>query len=419
MNDRYEKIKLLNAVAESGVTDGCVAAPELLFDNYSENSSVIKHEVELTRSRVRPSLFPYQRDLVDEMTRIVREREWALLALPTGAGKTRTAASSVLEMIAENECQSVLWMAPSRELLNQAHATLAKLWGEYADCPDIVLLQNSLTKSDIRAHIVFATPQEAHAAIRGQKSVRTDWDLIVFDEAHQGMAPTYAAALKVLSGGPGHAAVIGLSATPGRATEDETEDLVLLFNRCLLTSPLLAPKPVETLQKTGVLAKLTFKVIGEAYRPALSESARLVEAIRLCRERVQEGARIMVFAGSVAGSIVLGESLRKVGVRAHTILAEMTDGQRAEIIETFANGRIDVLVNHRLLATGFDCPAVTDVVILSKIGSSVLFEQIVGRAARGPLVGGSKTANIWQFNDHLKLHGLPQSYYRYRSFDWS
>jgi len=417
MIDKYDLKKLQRSVADSHVLDLGSAVPELHFDE-GANAARFKQEFELKRSEVRPSLFDYQRELVDAMAEVTEQRSWALLALPTGAGKTRTAAASILEMFADERCRSVLWIAPSIELLNQACETVVKLWNADGDCPDIVLLRDSLHKSDVRPHIVFATPQEAHARLKAGKSLRSDWDLIVFDEAHQVPAPTYIGVLKILSGGDTPAAVIGLSATPGRPDEGETEDLVAMFNGALLISSALGLEPVKTLQNTGVLAKLNFNTIGDDYRPALSESARLVEAIRLCRERVQEGARIMVFAGSVAGSIVLGESLRKVGVRAHTILAEMSDGQRAEIIETFANGRIDVLVNHRLLATGFDCPAVTDVVILSKIGSPVLFEQIVGRAARGPLVGGSKTANIWQFNDHLKLHGLPQSYYRYRSFDW-
>jgi DNA repair protein RadD len=78
-----------------------------------------------------------------------------------------------------------------------------------------------------------------------------------------------------------------------------------------------------------------------------------------------------------------------------------------------------VLANQHLLAVGYDCPAVTDVVIQNKISSLILFEQIVGRAARGPLTGGSRVASVWEFEDHLALHGLPQSYYRYRDYDWT
>jgi superfamily II DNA or RNA helicase len=92
---------------------------------------------------------------------------------------------------------------------------------------------------------------------------------------------------------------------------------------------------------------------------------------------------------------------------------------RYAIISAFERHKISVLVNQRLLATGYDCPAVTDVLLLTRIGSPILFEQIVGRAARGPRTGGSRVGTIWEFDDHLAMHGLPSSYYRYKDYDWS
>ena len=33
-------------------------------------------------------------------------------------------------------------------------------------------------------------------------------------------------------------------------------------------------------------------------------------------------------------------------------------------------------------------------------------------------MGGNAIATVWQFEDHLSLHGLPASYHRYEEFDW-
>jgi len=419
MQDSYEVERLRQFVASSGIVDSTLSKNELRFEDSDSVSPLNFKERELTRSDIRLELFSYQRELATEMRLVVGRRGRALLALPTGAGKTRTAVASVLEMFANGDCNSVLWLAPSVELLNQANETFAALWRSYAACPDIVLIRDGLGKFDLRPHVVFSTPQAAHARLEAGKHTRSDWDIIIFDEAHQILAPTYNKSIELLSAGNGETAVIGLSATPGRSDEGETEGLVKLFDRDLLTASILAPRPIEALEDMGVLAKLNFVTVGADFSPALSESKRLVESVHLCKRLASEGGRIMLFAGSVAGSVVLGETLLKVGVRSGTISAVMSRDHRSQMIKAFSNGRLEALVNHRILATGFDCPAVTDVVILSKIGSPVLFEQIVGRASRGPLVGGSKTANIWQFNDHLELHGLPQSYYRYRSFDWS
>ena len=71
-----------------------------------------------------------------------------------------------------------------------------------------------------------------------------------------------------------------------------------------------------------------------------------------------------------------------------------------------------------VLATGYDCPAIRHVILATQIRSPIMFEQIVGRASRGPLVGGHAKSTVWQFDDHLAAHGLPQSYYRYSDYDW-
>ena len=91
---------------------------------------------------------------------------------------------------------------------------------------------------------------------------------------------------------------------------------------------------------------------------------------------------------------------------------------RREVIQDFASGKTAVLTNYRILATGYDCPAVSDVALLSRVGSAVQFEQMVGRACRGPKTGGAASATVWDLDDHLQLHGLPESYFRFNNFDW-
>jgi superfamily II DNA or RNA helicase len=151
----------------------------------------------------------------------------------------------------------------------------------------------------------------------------------------------------------------------------------------------------------------------------VTEEGRIPEVVDLCIKLAERNRRVLVFSGSVAGAIVTASALRSCGVGSEAVYSELGTSERDSRISRFGSGEISVLVNQRLLATGYDCPAVSDVVIASKIGSPVLFEQIVGRGARGPKTGGGSRSTIWQFEDHLALHGLPQSYYRYRDFDWA
>ena len=84
----------------------------------------------------------------------------------------------------------------------------------------------------------------------------------------------------------------------------------------------------------------------------------------------------------------------------------------------FEAGNINVLVNQKLLSTGYDCPNIDNVYILGRINSPILFEQIVGRASRGALVGGSSSCKIYVFDNHIKIHGEPNSYTSYVDFGW-
>lgn len=92
--------------------------------------------------------------------------------------------------------------------------------------------------------------------------------------------------------------------------------------------------------------------------------------------------------------------------------------EREETLRGFADGQLKVLINKQLLATGYDCPSVDHVVLSIPIGSAILFEQIVGRVSRGPEVGGTPEGTVWQLDNNLAIHGLPNSYYRFRDFDW-
>ena len=127
----------------------------------------------------------------------------------------------------------------------------------------------------------------------------------------------------------------------------------------------------------------------------------------------------MVFTASLVESEAVSLALNSIGVRAHHVEGAQKDDLRRAIIGDFAKGKCSVLTNQKLLTTGYDCPAVSNVFLTSKVNSPILFEQMVGRAARGTRTGGSRRSTIWQFDDHLAIHGLPQSYYRYKDYEWS
>ena len=398
----------------------------------------------LSRHAPSQSLFDYQVDLAEQMQEIVEDRRRparALLALPTGAGKTRTAMSAVLGLIRAGKIEKALWLAPSRELLDQGYETLVSLWRADLRCPTLEVLRchaiGGLPKCDGRA-VYFATPQMLSRRLARGGAAPHDWGLTVFDEAHQAVAPSFGRAfLAAERGNTGVAASIGLSATPGRRDDASTDDLVSLFASRLLKSHLLSPNPIEVLTKCGVLAALEFcpievahRVIGQRQVLSASEHLRepwehldwdlgrfsaVVKAILDCDSR----SRSLVFAGSIAHANAIGCALRGCGRNVGVLTSNTPLPERGRLVEDFRAGRIVTLVNKSILATGFDVPGLSGIFLATVIGSPILFEQMVGRASRGPAVGGLPSAIIWQLDDHLAIHGRPASYYRFRDFDWS
>jgi len=386
-----------------------------------ESIAPLTDSVFLVRTELRPRLFDYQIDLIGKFIECIESGSTGLLSLPTGGGKTRTAVVACLDAFARGTVNGVIWLAPTRELVEQAFVTFVEMWKLVGGCPDIHVGRGF--RQSVERNVCVTTPQEVYSRLRADADLGL-WDAVIFDEAHQLGARTYEEVVRALrsesaTSSNRAAGLIGLSATPGRADGDETDKLVKFFEGNLLTSATLGSNPVLTLQRRGVLARIEFRRLTKRELPVADEISRLRVAIKACQSLAAKGRRVMVFTQTVEGAECLADALTGLGVSAASVSSKLPSQTRFSILAAFGDGRIQVLANQRLLATGYDCPAVSDVLLLSPIGSPILFEQIVGRAARGPKTGGSAVARVWEFDDHLTQHGFPSSYYRYRDYDWS
>lgn len=377
------------------------------------------------------SLLDYQAELVREIVGLCSRNppdNIGLVALPTGAGKTRTAVCAILKLVAANSVGKVLWLAPSRELLEQAVGAFQALWpigGSRVIGLD--LLRCHVLKDypkATRASVYFSTPHMLYLRLIRARPKLPVWDLVVFDEAHLAGAPTFRDALTLARElGVTEAPCFGLSATPGRSKESGTDSLIGLFNRRLLTSRLLGKDAFAALRQRGVLAQVEFRTISggaakfHSHKGAAADIQRFRATTSLCRQ-ISNSGNTIVFSGSIRHAVALAVSLKHQGVAAAWVSGAMSHRDRERTIKAFEAGALSVLVNKNLLATGYDCPAISNVVLTVPIRSAVLFEQMVGRASRGPLVGGNAKATVWYFEDHIKWHGRPASYQRYALSGW-
>ncbi len=107
--------------------------------------------------------------------------------------------------------------------------------------------------------------------------------------------------------------------------------------------------------------------------------------------------------------------LEKKGVRAGSVYSRVdatlptvagrnakTASDNHRTLEEFKDGKIDVLINVRMLTEGTDVPQTQSVFLTRQTTSSILLTQMVGRALRGPKAGGTEEAYIVSFEDNWK-----------------
>jgi superfamily II DNA or RNA helicase len=368
-------------------------------------------------------LFRHQRRALRQVIDILSSGGIALLHMPTGAGKTRTAMNAVCDTLRRHEGKAILWIATMKELLEQGTFEFEKAWRALGDRNDIKIVHAYESRDwlldEIGDGIVFATPQTLRARhermmLESQSSLYAlladRVSLIVFDEAHQSTATTYREVLE----GVAHAThpripILGLSATPGRTYRGSDDDYALidLFDGTkvtLDTSDSGYDNPIDYLIGNGYLAKPEFRLLGDLepadpdQRPAPMKAVDyVVFVVEAVLDLLAEGhTRIMVFARSVEESDLVAGVLRVAGVAAASVSGNTPSDERDTAAREYkAPGTTPrVLVNFGVYTAGFDAPQTSAVVIARPVRSLVAYSQMAGRGIRGIAAGGNDHAVI-------------------------
>ncbi|WFE75250.1 DEAD/DEAH box helicase [Roseinatronobacter sp. S2] len=177
-------------------------------------------------------LFPHQRVAARKVAAaLAKPPRKVVLHMPTGAGKTRTAMHLAARHLREYGPTVIIWLAQNRELLDQAAEEFEKAWTSLGD-RDVQLMRFWGSKRAPLADLddgllVAGLAKMAALDAKDANSILTLADrasLIVIDEAHQAIAPTYARVLRALNSKRPNNALLGLTATPGRTWSEIDED---------------------------------------------------------------------------------------------------------------------------------------------------------------------------------------------------
>lgn len=385
------------------------------------------------------ALFKHQRDAVERVAcELSKEPYRCLLHMPTGSGKTRTAMNAIVDHLRHSRQSVVVWLAHSEELCEQAASEFEKAWSQLGN-RDITVFRfwggYEIDPASIRDGVIFAgLPKIYSRAKKSLKFISTlggRTSLVVMDEAHQAIAPSYRLILDALVLPFPKTALLGLSATPGRSWSDITadEELAEFFaRRKVMLSVENYSNPVDFLVDEGYLAKANFRSL--FYKGGLSltdnDLRHIQEELELPKNVLEKLAddekrnlrillevetlakqhsRIIVFALSVEHSDQLAAVLQTRDLKAYSITGKTPSSERRRLLDEYKSPSNEciVLFNFGVLTTGFDAPRTSAAVIARPTQSLVLYSQMVGRAIRGPKAGGNKTAEIVTVIDE----GLP------------
>ena len=386
-------------------------------------------------------LYEHQEEALKKLDIIDKKREFrTLLVLPTGGGKTLTAAYWLLRNAVDNG-KKILWLAHRYLLLEQAAEAFSR--NAYTDIMVNRTVFNYRIVSGMHDRPIHIKNTD-NIIIAGKDSIirsldkLRDWledeDIyLVIDEAHHAVAKSYKKIIQYVADHARSMKLLGLTATPFRTSEDEQGALKQVF-----TDDIVYKTDLDALIKKGILATPKFKKWNTnlQFTEHLGVKAlKSIENLDMLPENIvndiagsKERNRIIVdeyinnyekygptivFALNKNHAITLNalfnEKGKKYGIKSEFIISSVqdmitgitvsnTDNERK--IEQYRNGEIQVLINVNILTEGTDLPKTHTVFLTRPTVSTTLMTQMVGRALRGLKAGGTKEAYIVTFIDN-------------------
>lgn len=389
-------------------------------------------------------LYPFQRQVLHDLLEAVsgsnlNERR-VVVHLPTGAGKTRIACHAAASLLNRRHAEGkvFMWLAASEELCEQATQGITDAWRSLGNRPATVYRywdDAALEFEMLEEGFVVAGLQKLWSAADSRLRAGEPGFLtrlgrktagIVFDEAHQAIAPTYRFIAEQLT--VDNPPLIGLTATPGRTwrLDGNDYDLADMFGERKVTiDPRGHDNPVAFLITRGYLAAPEFVRVdvdlgrgvpepdgaGDYRETDLraigNDPAWHARVVELTLEALERHDRVMVFCPSVRSAIEAAREVDGEGHRAAAIVAGTPAEERAAGIATFRADDKEpmALFNYGVLTAGFDAPRTRCVIVARPTTSLVLYSQMVGRALRGPQSGGNRHCEILTVAD-VRLSGF-------------
>ncbi|MBL1212375.1 MAG: DEAD/DEAH box helicase family protein [Ignavibacteriae bacterium] len=392
-------------------------------------------------------LYKHQEDAIDSLqNKIINNHKnpfEGLLVLPTGGGKTLTAAHWLAKNFLDKN-KKILWIAHRHELLNQAKATFHERLA-YSDIFGSKKSFNYRIISGIHDKPVNIKSTD-DIIISSKDSLNSGFNylyknwlkgsdeiFLIVDEAHHATAKTYRKLINNLKEKVEQFKMLGLTATPYRTSKFEKGllakvfpddiiykvDLRTLISRGILSEPIFEEINTDyditkdlTEEQLNNIKYFDISSIGKSTAKTIAKNAnRNSTIVNRYKKFKSKYKQTIVFALNRDNAFALQKLFDNSGIKSEYILSDVRDEATGVTISSrenkikidkFRKGDFDVLISVNILTEGMDLPNVQSIFLARPTISTILMTQMIGRGLRGEKAGGTKEAFIVSFIDDWK-----------------
>ena len=331
-------------------------------------------------------LRPRQKIFVERSVAALDKHGNTLGVAPTGAGKTIMLSGVVGRMIgdaAKNTGVKACVLAHRDELTDQNRSKFARV------NPRITTSVVDATEKSWRGQVTFAmVPTLARA---GNLDQLPALDLLVIDEAHHAAADSYRRIIDAALERNPDCRIFGVTATPNRGDKKGLRKVFsnvadqIRIGELIASGHLVPPRTFAIdLGVQDQLAKVSRagndfdmnEVDAIMNRPLVTDAV-----IRHWKEKAGN-RQTVVFCSTVGHAEQVTATFRAAGVAAGLVHGDLTSGERKTILDAYAAGELQVVVNVAVLTEGWDHPPTSCVVLLRPSSYKSTMIQMIGRGLR-------------------------------------
>lgn len=331
--------------------------------------------------------FPFQQEMLErlDVERMVHNRWKNLVVSATGTGKTVMAALDYRRLRVAGRVERVLFVAHREEILRQSLSTFRH-----------VMKSGSFGESYVGGQKptewkhVFASIQSL-AELDLSTLSPDHFDMVIVDEFHHAMAPTYERLLEHVS----PRVLLGLTATPERTDQ---KDVKVWFDGRIaaelrlweaLDRGLLCPFQYFGIHDDVDLSGITWRR-GQGYDATelsnvlTGHDARASKIAAALREKVGDVSVIrgLGFCVSIAHAEFMAKKFNEYGISAAAISARSARDERLVALERLRRREVNIIFSVDLFNEGIDVPEIDTVLFLRPTESATVFLQQLGRGLR-------------------------------------